>query len=164
MQILLGLGQIQIIDSIDYSTQPTLKIGTPPPPLHTHKHKYSTKEIDSASNLDIKPLVKSHKIQKHNNYSSNKNHQTNTLIYLTDTYPKTEDTNPIEEENRNITESQRQALNKGIQMAKTIKSKLDWKQNSNATWILTTIKRLIIKLFKKPGNPFFSFKRTKESA
>ena len=49
-------------------------------------------------------------------------------------------------------------------MAKIIKSKLDQKQNSNAPWLVKTIKRMIIKPVKKLGKPVFSFKRTQESA
>ena len=49
-------------------------------------------------------------------------------------------------------------------MEKIIKVELDRTQNSNATWILTTIKRLIIKPFKELGPPVFSFKRTQEAA
>ena len=52
--------------------------------------------------------------QRKNGYSLKKNHQTNTLIYFTDTDSKLMDTTPIEAENRKITDSQRQALDKGI--------------------------------------------------
>ena len=41
-----------------------------------------------------------------------------------------------------------------------IKIKVDRKQKSNATWMVTTIKRLIIKPVKKLGKPVFAFKRT----
>ena len=50
-----------------------------------------------------------------------KNHQTNTLIYLTDIYPEPMDTTPIKAENKNITDSQRQYLYKGRQMEKSSK-------------------------------------------
>ena len=61
-------------------------------------------------------------------------------------------------------DSQRQALDKERKMGKIIKSKLDQKQNSNATWLVTRIKRLIIKPVKKLGKPVFSFKHTQEAA
>ena len=47
-------------------------------------------------------------------------------------------------------------------MKKIIKSKLD-KNNSNATWLVTTVKRLIIKPVKKLVKTVFSFKRTHKS-
>ena len=102
--------------------------------------------------------------QKQNYHLPNKNHQTNTLISLTDTYQNPGDTNTIEAENRNITDSQRQDLDKGIKMEKTIKGKLYQKQNSNATWIVTTFKRLIIKPVKKLGKQVLPFKGTQEAA
>ena len=49
-------------------------------------------------------------------------------------------------------------------MAKILKGKLDRTQKSNATWLVTTIKRLIIKPVKELGLPVFSFKRTQEAA
>ena len=49
-------------------------------------------------------------------------------------------------------------------MAKIIKSKLDRKQKSNTTWLLTIIKILIIKPANKLENPVLSFKRTHEAA
>ena len=48
-------------------------------------------------------------------------------------------------------------------MGKIMKSKLDLTQNSSATWLVTTIKRMIIKLVKKLGKPIFSFKKTQEA-
>ena len=44
-------------------------------------------------------------------------------------------------------------------MAKIIKGKLDQTHNSNVTWLVTAIKRLIIKPVKKIGPPVFSFKK-----
>ena len=49
-------------------------------------------------------------------------------------------------------------------MAEIIKIMLYRKQNSNATWPVTTIKRLIIKPANKLGKPVFSFKLTQEAA
>ena len=49
-------------------------------------------------------------------------------------------------------------------MENIIKSKLDRRQKSNATWLVTTIKRLIIKLVKKLGKLVLSFKLTHEAA
>ena len=83
---------------------------------------------------------------------------------LIDTDPKPWDTNAIEAENGNITDSQCQSLDKGKQIAEIIKSKLYEKKKSNATWLVTTIKILIIKLVKKLEKPVFSFKRTYEAA
>ena len=73
-------------------------------------------------------------------------------------------TSAIEAENRNITDSQNQDLDKGIKMAKIIKCKLDRTQKSNSTWLVMTIKRLIIKPVNKFGPPVFSFKLTQEAA
>ena len=61
-------------------------------------------------------------------------------------------------------ESQRQALDMGRKMAKINKSKFDRKVNSNVTWLVTTIKRLIVKPFKKIVQPVFYFKQTQEAA
>ena len=49
-------------------------------------------------------------------------------------------------------------------MGKNIKGKLDRTQNSNTPWLVTTIKRLIIKPVKRLGPPVFSFKQTQEVA
>ena len=49
-------------------------------------------------------------------------------------------------------------------MAKIIKGKLDQTHNTNVTWLVTAIKRLIIKPVKKIGPPVFSFKQTQESS
>ena len=51
-----------------------------------------------------------------------------------------------------------------MQMAKFIKCKLYLTQKSNTTWLVTTIKRLIIKPVKKLGKPVFYLKRTHEAA
>ena len=85
------------------------------------------------------------------------------IIFLTNTYPNTRDTNIIKAENRNITGSQRKTLEKGRKMAKIVKSKLGRKNNFNTTWLVTTIKRLVIKSVKKIGKPVFSFKQTQEA-
>ena len=73
------------------------------------------------------------------------------------------DTNPIKALNRNIMDSQRQALDKGRQMAKILKGKIDWTQHSKTTFLVTIIKRLIIKPVNKFGPPVFSFKQTQEA-
>ena len=49
-------------------------------------------------------------------------------------------------------------------MVKIIKIKLDRGKKSNATWLVKTIKRLIIKPVKKLVKPVFSFKQTQEAA
>ena len=59
---------------------------------------------------------------------------------------------------------QRQYLDKGRQMSEILRSKLDQTQNSNATWIETTIKRPIITPVNKFGPPIFSFKRKQEAS
>ena len=58
-------------------------------------HNPSNKEIDTTSDFYAKPLGKFHITQRHNHHSSNKNHQTNTLIYLKDTDPNHMGPNPI---------------------------------------------------------------------
>ena len=63
------------------------------------------------------------------------------------------DINPIEAENRKITISQRQDLDKGRQMEKILKAKIDRTQKFNTTWLVTKIKRLIIKPVKEFGLP-----------
>ena len=66
----------------------------------------------------------------------------------------------MESEDRNISDSHRQTLDKGQQMANIIKSKLDQTKNSKAIWLVTTIKKLIIKPLNKLRPPVFSFKQT----
>ena len=94
-------------------------ITTPPTP-----HNSSNKEIDATSIFVDKPLGKSYKTQRQNHHSSNKIHQINTLIPLTETYPKPTDTTPNEAEHRKIMDSQRQALDKVRHTAKILKGKL----------------------------------------
>ena len=70
---------------------------------------------------------------------------------------------PIDAENRNIMEIQRQDIYQGRQMAKILKGKLDQTQKSNATWLVKTIKRLIIKPYKAFRLSVFSFKQIQEA-
>ena len=48
-------------------------------------------------------------------------------------------------------------------MAKILKVKLDLTQKSSATWLVTTIKKLIIKPVEEFGIPVLSFKLTQEA-
>ena len=57
-----------------------------------------------------------------------------------------------------------QSLDKRIKMAKIFKGKLDQTHKSNAIWIVTTIKRIILKTVKEFGLPVLSFKHTQKVA
>ena len=72
-------------------------------------------------------------------------------------------TTPIEALNNKIAESQRQALDKGRQMATILKGKIDGKKKSHALWIVTTIKNIIRKPVKEIVIPVFTFKQTQEA-
>ena len=72
-------------------------------------------------------------------------------------------TTPIEASNNNSMYIQLQALDKGRQMETVLKGKLDQKQNFQASWLVTTIKKIIRKPVKELGLPVFSFKRTQET-
>ena len=74
------------------------------------------------------------------------------------------DTTLIKAEKTNITDSQRQQLEKWRQMTKILKGKIDQTQKSNATGLVKTIKRLIVKPVNKLRPPFFSFNTTHEAA
>ena len=60
--------------------------------------------------------------------------------------------------------TQRKELDKGMLIANTLTGKLDRKQSTNASWIVTTIKATLKVPIKKFENPIFSFKRTHEAA
>ena len=48
--------------------------------------------------------------------------------------------------------------------ANTLKDKLNSKQSTNASWLVTTIKSTLKIPIQKFGKPIFSFKRTHEAA
>ena len=49
-------------------------------------------------------------------------------------------------------------------MERFLHGKLDQTQKSHASWLVTTIKKLIIRPVKDIGQPVFFFKRTQEAA
>ena len=92
------------------------------------------------SNFNSTPLGKYHIIQRHIVIHITK------IIKPLQLFPLQTQTK-IPWKNINRGRSQRQALDKGIKI-KILKGKLDRTQNSNATWIVTTINILIIKPVK----------------
>ena len=58
---------------------------------------------------------------------------------------------------------QRQELYKGILIANTLKGKLNSQQNTNTSWIVTTIKAILKTPIQKFEKPIFLFRRTHEA-
>ena len=64
--------------------------------------------------------------------------------------------NPIKASNWNITNSQLQDLDKVIKMSKILKGKLDRTQKPHASWLATTIKKIIGNQSRRSGYQYYS--------
>ena len=85
-----------------------------------------------------------------------------SLTYPADTHTRPMGNTPIDASNKNITDSQRQALDKGRQMETIRKGNLDQK-NSCPSWLVTTIKKITRKPVKELVIPVLTFNRTHEA-
>ena len=151
----LTFGQTKIIETGNWSTQPKLTKNPKRPPTPPTPKPFRKKNLHNVE-FQLQIVGKIPYKTKTHCHSSNKSYQIITHIYLTDIYTRPMDTTLIEAIKNNRPYIQNQALYKGRQMSKIIKGKLDRKNESDTSWLVTKITKFIIKPVKDIGLPVLS--------